>query len=439
MEPKHPVRFPGNRTRNSGISDNSVEHCSETLNIGIVASQLKLVRMRELCLLFLLNLITSSSPVTASEKTITDYSPEGIHLFLNSHPEVDTKVAFVKSLPAEVKRNWIMMAGSESTQSTDCFQPRLLLPSQGANFIAAISTAKDKKGAYLDQNVEMLRFFRNGSDAAFGFSSLDFHKRDSGKAYNLDGKGESCRECHGTNPRPNWEAYDSWPNMLPVNADRIYEGSEEEKAFKYTLLALKDDPIFKQLELPQGVELAKIGESNGKAKYEVKLQYDYLDGYHDAPSQEILPDGTKIQKGGRYFLFKNNRTGGSHRGDRLFADLTILNSHRISTEIRKSKGFDRFKYALKAAIEGCISNEQDLKNYLPETVFSSYVKSLGMNFDELVVDTKQRRDSLSRRKFEFSRTITNGLSRAMHSLRGKNIAKRNWSAKCSKRFFGDGK
>ena len=55
----------------------------------------------------------------------------------------------------------------------------------------------------------------------------------------------AAQACHFG--RPNWDSYDSWGGMLPFNRDRIYEGSEEAKAFERLLKSLgrslKADPI----------------------------------------------------------------------------------------------------------------------------------------------------------------------------------------------------
>lgn len=66
----------------------------------------------------------------------------------------------------------------------------------------------------------------------------------------------------GTGPRPHWDAYDSWAGMLPFNRDRIYqharvngrnEESVEAAAIRRIFKSLKDDPLYRELTLPNGI------------------------------------------------------------------------------------------------------------------------------------------------------------------------------------------
>jgi hypothetical protein len=55
--------------------------------------------------------------LTAAIPTISDFTPEGIDAYLAANPGVDSPARFIKALPVEFKRNWILMSRSESLQT----------------------------------------------------------------------------------------------------------------------------------------------------------------------------------------------------------------------------------------------------------------------------------------------------------------------------------
>lgn len=81
------------------------------------------------------------SPSTAAA-SLTGFAPGDIQAYLTANPSVTTAGEFVAALPAEFKQNWMMMARSESLQTGTAEFPRILLPSEGAQFTFTIGVAQ---------------------------------------------------------------------------------------------------------------------------------------------------------------------------------------------------------------------------------------------------------------------------------------------------------
>src|SRR5690348_2797178 len=72
---------------------------------------------------------------------LTDFTPEGIQLYLNANPVVSNQARLLRALPAEFKQGWILMTRSESLQTGTAKFPRILLPSANAQFTFTLGLA----------------------------------------------------------------------------------------------------------------------------------------------------------------------------------------------------------------------------------------------------------------------------------------------------------
>jgi hypothetical protein len=181
---------------------------------------------------------------TPAQAQITDFSPEGIQTYLNENPQIASAEDFLLNLPTEFAYHWIMMTHSESSQTGDATNPRFILPDAKATVVF---------GFELDsQTIEYLHF--ETATNRFRFHEIDMNRRQ------VSADDARCLDCHastregvrGSRPRPNWDAYDSWAGALPFNRDRIYENSEEEKAFSRIITDLTNHPIVEHLAYPPG-------------------------------------------------------------------------------------------------------------------------------------------------------------------------------------------
>jgi len=218
---------------------------------------------------------------------LSDFTPEGIQLYLNANPAVSTAGRLLRALPAEFKRGWILMTRSESLQTGTAKFPRILLPSANAQFTFTLGLATH--ASYPGSHPNAIEYMQwDAVQKNFRFHEIVLDAIPAMGEFPARVRGVSideprCTRCHSTrnipNPsatdlgttgippglvkaknKPNWDTYDSWGGAMPFNRDRIYQGSTEAAAFR-TLLNpwtwRNDDPsrsIMDQLELqPPGV------------------------------------------------------------------------------------------------------------------------------------------------------------------------------------------
>ncbi len=223
---------------------------------------------------------------TTAIPTIIDFTPAGLQAYLTANPYVNTPGRFVRALPEEFKRNWLLMTRSESLQTGTAQYPRVLLPSANGRFVFTIglSTHASYPGSHPNA-IEYMQWDAGEKNFRFHEIVLDsipaigvFPARSRSVAID-DAK---CSRCHSTQNvlntspypgttgipvgivkaknKPNWDTYDSWGGLLAFNRDRIYQGTVEAAAFRSIMnpwtwrndRAIRE--IIEQLELqPPGV------------------------------------------------------------------------------------------------------------------------------------------------------------------------------------------
>ncbi len=289
-----------------------------------------------------------------------------------------TVEAFLKELPDEFKKNFIFMTKTESIQPAGPDSPRVILQNDTSKTLFAYSTLKDEKGIYRDDSIEMIQF--DEKQNRFRFHRIDFENR-KGK---LSRNDERCLVCHGQNPRPNWDTYDSWANALPFNKDRFYQNSEEERAIHRIFARRKVDPRLNVLQLPKGVE-----EKEGK------IIVTYTD---DEVTREIkAPDGVEVKQGGSFFLFphpKSELPKSEGQGTRLFDGVTGWNVKRVVQEVLNAPTFQKIQYAVLATVLDCKNIQGGFQNYFkPEEIRRREAFFRG-TIDTVETDTLTRMNSL---------------------------------------------
>jgi hypothetical protein len=199
---------------------------------------------------------------------ITDFSPKGIESALKANG-IDTAAKFVACLPLEYRENWIMMSLSQSSQSGTAEYPRFILTSKDSTKVFGFELPTNP-AAVAFNTIEYFQFVE-GTANKFHFHSIITN------TLTVITDNKDCLSCHFRDPRPNWDAYDSWGGMLPFNRDRVYQfatiaGKDEEsveaKAIKriFKALKVKGDALFTQLKLPNGI-------SQNNATGDVTIKY----------------------------------------------------------------------------------------------------------------------------------------------------------------------
>lgn len=214
-----------------------------------------------------------------------DFTPENIQTYLDSNPSVVTAAQFMRALPEEYRKGWILMTRSESLQTGTARFPRVMLPSQDSRYVFTVGLAAHASYPGSHPNaIEFMQWDQNEKNFRFHeivLAHIDTMGREN--QFPVRERGVSvdeqrCTRCHSTrnirNPdpsdsgttgfptgivkaknKPNWDTYDSWGGMLPFNRDKIFKGSVEAAALRKLLNPWtwsNDEPsrrIMEQLEL----------------------------------------------------------------------------------------------------------------------------------------------------------------------------------------------
>jgi len=174
---------------------------------------------------------------------------------------------FVSNLGNDHLQNYVLMTESESAQSATPSEPRILFQGTDSTDVYCVST-KTNAGNLTERFIENIRWDDTAKKFDFGefdeiwdptFGPIVY--RDDSEA-----KRDTCRTCHGSELRPNWDAYDSWGNMLPFHRDRLYANvpnggaikshSQELLAYRRIMAGMATNPAGQYLQLPAGVTRA---------------------------------------------------------------------------------------------------------------------------------------------------------------------------------------
>jgi len=205
--------------------------------------------------------VTANFSFTTAITEIADFTPAGLQTYLTAHPEINTPARFIAALPADFKKNWILMSRSESLQTGTARMPRILLPNVDARFVFSIgaTTNSSYPGAHPDA-IEYMQW--DAGQKNFRFHEVIVHDIPAmpapstipARSRGISIDDDKCSKCHSTRNvinrttsagtsgppggakfknKPNWDSYDSWGGMSPFNRDRIYQGSVEAAGFRH--------------------------------------------------------------------------------------------------------------------------------------------------------------------------------------------------------------
>lgn len=376
--------------------------------------------------------------------------------FLVANPRVDTASEFLYALPDEFKWNWILMSRSESLQTGTADTPRILLPSANGQlvFTFGMRAHTSYPGAH-PSAIEYMQWDPGRKDFRFHEISLENLPTTTPprtrRIYEDDAR---CTRCHSTrnilNPttaagttgggtkaksKPNWDTYDSWGGMLPLNRDRIYQGSIEETAFKkiFNLWTWIGNDLVRsfieQLTLQPPVETTDVitRASGGAADGEISI------AFRSAPTATTTDvtysfdrvagtpgTGSDVTRGGNLITLHHSTIPGSDEGrgvhffDLLGSFTSSPNEIRIADEVNEhgyatgSVPIDVRPVALAIA-KDCLTADLTAAGgprvtapaLVDRTAF--FDARNGMDIGELITDTRLRAKSLPRRKADIQR------------------------------------
>lgn len=274
------------------------------------------------------------------------------------------------------------MTESESAQSGTPTEPRILFQGTASTDVYCVST-KTNAGNLTERFIENIRW--DDTAKKFDFGELDevvdpvlgpiVYRDDS------ETKRDTCRACHGDELRPNWDAYDSWGNMLPFHRDRLYADvpngaaikshSQELLAYRRIMAGMATNPVGRYLQLPAGVTRAAT------APHAVTVAFpacgagncDGNIGGFNIPAAAAtalnlagVPAAMAVDQGGTFMLMthpsktsSNPPTSGDEgQGIAMFDQFSAFNGKKILQEHKAHADYADFKFVALGILKDCI-------------------------------------------------------------------------------------
>lgn len=121
-------------------------------------------------------------------------------------------------LPQELRSHYVLMHTSESLQAASYENPRVILFGEDAQLTCTFNGDPEHAGY---DTIECFQFHK--AQRRFEFRQIEFPKNAPVKFSELNRSTDgrvSCTSCHGADPRPNWNDYDSWPGVYGEGDDK---------------------------------------------------------------------------------------------------------------------------------------------------------------------------------------------------------------------------
>jgi hypothetical protein len=263
--------------------------------------------------LTLVILSTFSAAVVAETKSDTQLKApltyESVKQFIEKN-KIESIDQFIPYLPKEYRENYVLMFQSQSAQYASERHPRIISFGGDSSFIMAF-TGDPKQPGF--QRMEMIQFREKPSK--FDFKEIVFDPQN--KKVNFVENPQSCKNCHRTDSRPNWEPYNLWRGAYFGVDNYITKGTREWDAYN---------------------DYLKNSATKGR--------YQYF--------KELLHDGS-TPKGDDYVRgSEGNRTFGEGVFD--------LNRQRLARKLISHPDFPALKYAIMGAALNC----KNIEDFIPK-------------------------------------------------------------------------
>ncbi len=270
----------------------------------------------------------------------------------------------------ELRDNFVLMHDSRSRQYASYEFPRVISHATNGQFTMAFNGEAGQKGY---DELEMFEF--NAVKDEFRFQRIQFRR---GRADVKEVNESRCLGCHGRDPRPNWESYNVWPGAYP-RTDHHQVGEKYNFEWK-------------------GVDHAGFDSfytnQNGKGRYAF-LNPAAVD------SQFVVGKYSKEYR----------RARPSH-----YTQLVgPMNYRRVARLLRATPDFDKYQYAIAAALYDCPNIEAYLpKDYAPKQTYEWYLADTAKEFHGDVNHYHFEHDEGTFAKFRFV-------------IEGRGISMAQWS------------
>jgi hypothetical protein len=168
---------------------------------------------------FILFLITLFFCGSASAESFT-YA-DLVHLIQQKN--ITSIEDLLPQLPETFRSNYTLMHTSGSLQEASFTSPRAILFGEDASLTCTFNGDSAQNGF---DNLECFQF--QPQERSFDFRQIAFpspRNHLKGVAFSNSGQSAdgtiSCSDCHGSDPRPNWDGYPAWPGAYGSNDDLL--------------------------------------------------------------------------------------------------------------------------------------------------------------------------------------------------------------------------
>lgn len=249
-------------------------------------------------------------------------------------PPANSVEILLSRLPTSYRSYFILQYQSHSNHDASPLNPRVIFFGPDAKLLFAFSGLPSDPHY---NTVEMIEYEKE--EASFRFYSIHF--KENGPAQ-IEIQPRQCQNCHGPDPKPNWEPYSLWPGAYGSLHDRILRGTRELENFKSFL-----------------------------ATYQQSSRYRFLEGTFHLESQDIF--------GNSEYYLTNQMMG---PGSALSVLLSALNQDRIATKLLRSHDHAEYRYAITAALLGC---NEPIENFLRKKTRDNHP----ISFSETLTETRR--------------------------------------------------
>lgn len=168
-------------------------------------------------------------------------------------------------LPPMMLSNYTLMYASGSLQGASFQNPRVILFGANARLTCAFNGDPSQAGY---DTLECFQF--RDADRKFDFRQIQFPTEQNGlsdvkfSAPNRTADGSiSCTSCHSTDPRPNWDQYNTWHGAYGSGDDVLYENYNEVTTYASFVSARPNHPRYKWLIQGSLATDPYLGDGNG--------------------------------------------------------------------------------------------------------------------------------------------------------------------------------
>ncbi len=279
--------------------------------------------------------------------------------FLRKNPEVRTIGDFLGYLPKTFRSQFTLMHESHSSQDASPKNPRAIVYGQDASFVLAFNGSTEQEGYHLLETYQWHPRKRRFEFRVFDFSPGLERVVPSGK------NPKQCLGCHGSDPRPNWEPYPTWPGAYAGNDDELEkDGMDLNKDLSDFFKKAKGDDRYSKLE---GLEESYKPGIGPRTKVQHNIRFSTLVSQMNFQRMARLMEATPDFSFHRYEAMGNLAHCGSRSHDthseqflKLFEDRGIDVSRWTTSRIKGSYNLGSPNSWASELLARVLENQPDL-------------------------------------------------------------------------------